>query len=332
MTRAEDRNSTASSEPKVGIVIVNYNTVDDVRVCLDSVNDLDYGNFFAVVVDNDSTAPDAATLGAVVRERGHIFIQSPENNGFAAANNIGIHYCRLCDTDFIWLLNPDTVVDRLALRALVEAAQNASVPSAFGSKIIYGPIDAAAATAASKAGYQPGGRIWSAGGEYRPEARTVSMMGWDKTDDGAFDSETECGYLPGCSLFFPVSLLDEAGYMPEEFFMYFEETEWCRRMSDAGFALRYVPKSVVWHRFEDEKLQRPRTVYYYNRNELAFWYARSNPAEKIRTLWHVLSKKIPEVRRAEREAPDNKQRAIFAAHEAAYWDFLFGRTGRRTAL
>jgi len=329
---AESKHTVSSTKPKVGIVIVNYNTVDDVRVCLDSVNALEYANFFAVVVDNDSTAPDASTLAGVVRERGQIFIQSPENRGFAAANNIGIHYARLSDADYVWLLNPDTVVDRLALRALVDAAENAAVPSAFGSKIIYGPIDAEGAAAAARAGYRPGGRIWSAGGEYRLDTKTVAMVGWGEEDNGAFDREAECGYLPGCSLFFPVGLLDAAGYMPEEFFMYFEETEWCRRMADEGIALRYVPTSVVWHRFEDEKLQRPRTVYYYNRNELAFWYRRSNPAEKLRTLWTVLSKKIPEARRAERQAPDKKQRAIFAAHEAAYWDFVFGRTGRRTAL
>lgn len=318
--------------PKVGIVIVNYNTLEDMRVCLESLRTLDYENYFAVIVDNDSSSPDAHLLRPLVEEAKHTFIQSPENRGFAAANNIGIHYARLSDADYVWLLNPDTVVDRAALRELVDAAGRASILTAFTGKVLYGPTDPAAALALSAEGYRPGGRIWSAGAEVDLQGRAVSMLGWGESDDGRFDTECECGYLPGCSLFFPTEILPIVGYMPEEFFMYFEETEWCRRMSGAGIALRYAPRSVVWHRFEDEKLQRPRTVYYYNRNELAFWYAQSTPGEKLATLWDVLSKKIPEVRRAEKQATDKKQRTIFAAHEAAYWDFLFGRMGSRTAL
>jgi GT2 family glycosyltransferase len=126
----------------------------------------------------------------------------------------------------------------------------------------------------------------------------------------------------------PIDANERTGYMPEDNFMYIEETEWCARMKEAGLSLKYLPSSVIWHRFNDGKMQGPRTVYYYNRNGLRFWYKRSAWPERGRMIWNLLAKKLPELRRAEKEAPDENLRSVFAAHRAACRDFLFGKMGR----
>ncbi len=316
--------------PLVGIVVVNYNCAADTATCLRSLSSLEYSNYFVVVVDNASTDADTAVLGPLVRSLGHVFIRSPENCGFAGANNIGMQYAIASEARYAWLLNPDTVVDRRALTAFVETAEK-EAGTIFGGKILYGSLDSDDALAHAQSGASPGERIWSAGGKIDLAAREIGMYGNGETDDGRFDAARECDYLPGCSIFLPLEAVERAGYMPEDFFMYFEETEWCARMKSAGLALKYLPGSVVWHRFDEKKLQGPRTVYYYNRNELAFWYRRSGPVEKLRTIWRIVGKKLPELRRAAAEAPDDELRNVFTAHTRACRDFLLGRMGRERA-
>jgi len=321
---------STAKDPKVALVLVNYNSTDHIQTCLRSLAQLDYKNYQLLVVDNDSNELGTDTLAEMIEESGGVFIRSPENVGFAAANNIGIRYALASGVDYIWLLNPDTVVARDSLSSLVKRASELREPAMLGSKILYGELDPAAAVAHASAGVRRDGseRVWSAGGAIDVQERRVEMRGWGKSDDGSYDSEAECAYLPGCSLFFSKALIDVGGLMDENFFMYFEETDWCVQLRHKGVKLLYLPSSVVWHRFSDEKLQGPRTVYYYNRNEMFFWYRQLPLSARIKMLLTVLLKKLPQARRALREAPSEEMRELFSAHVRANRDFLIGRRGR----
>lgn len=323
-----------NEEPRVALILVNFNCADDTLTCLRSIEALDYKNYELIVVDNNSSENAFDILHERIDALGGTFIRSPENAGFAAANNVGIHYALAASADYIWLLNPDTVVARDALSVLVERAEIANTPVLLGSKILYGDLEPEAALAAAAAGARRDGteKIWSAGGAIDTEKRAVDMLGCGKADDGSFEAEKECEYLPGCSLFFSKEIASQKGMMRENFFMYFEETDWCLQLRKQGVRCLYVPGSVVWHRFVDAKLQGPRTVYYYNRNELYFWYEQLAFWPRIKFCLDVLLKKLPQARRALREAPSAELRSIFSAHVAANMDFLLGRRGRRASL
>ncbi|MFN8389849.1 MAG: glycosyltransferase family 2 protein [Bdellovibrionota bacterium] len=316
--------------PLVVIVLVNYNCANDTKVCILSLERLHDPSFRIVVVDNSSTSDDVEALQGFVMRRGHSFLAMPENGGFAAANNVGIHFARALNAEYVWLLNPDTVVDPRALHELRAFSEHAARPVVCGSKVLYGSLDPEVALHDAQ-GYTPGtGRIWSAGGGVDFFNQSVSMHGWDMPDGAEFNSPSACDYLPGCSMFVPLSVVDLVGGMPEEFFLYFEETEWCTRMRERDIELQFVPSSVVWHRFKDEKMQTARTVYYYNRNELAFWYRHSGWKKRLRTIARIVLRKLPEVQKAIRQAPDDEQRQVFRAHRRACLDFLRGRMGRQS--
>ncbi|MDD2337015.1 MAG: hypothetical protein PHD01_10615, partial [Geobacteraceae bacterium] len=90
-------------------------------------------------------------------------------------------------------------------------------------------------------------------------------------DDGRFDLSKETGYITGCSLLVKRHVLEEIGLMNEDYFLFFEETDWCVRAERSGYKHVYAPKSVVYHK-ESVSVQKINGVmiYYLTRNRLYF--------------------------------------------------------------
>ena len=78
------------TEPYVGIVLVNYRGAEDTIECIDSLNEMEYQNFFIVVVDNHSEDGSLERLYEKKREKDFAVIERKGNRGFAAGNNAGI--------------------------------------------------------------------------------------------------------------------------------------------------------------------------------------------------------------------------------------------------
>ena len=306
-----------NAAPRVAIVIVNYSAAHysseaPLMRCLKSLRTLSYPNYFVVIIDNASPDGSGERLLSRVRSPGVEVILNPENRGFGAACNVGMKYATVRGAEFLWLLNPDTAVESETLTSLV-ASSIRGRGAVCGSKVLYGDPDIE--------------RVWSAGGEVDFHSQQVSMRGWNEIDDGRFDEERDCAYLPGCSLFVPRAVLDVVGYMPEEYFLYFEETSWCTEMRKLGVALRYTPESVVRHFFDDPKMSTPQTVYYYNRNERLFFYRYGSAKQRIKLMLKTMLRDIPRASFALFSAKERGQRAVFRAQRRAYWDFVFGRVG-----
>ncbi len=213
----------------VGIVVVNWNGLMETRACVRSLLDLDGLEFRIAVVDNDSSDGSAAAL----RDEfpGVTVLDMRANLGYAAAANAGIGWARHSGLKYVWLLNNDTIVERGTLRALENAARRIPSPCIVAPKILTG---------------SNGGHIWSAGGRLR--------WPWlERAHHGAGAPPGACGemrrvdWASGCSLFFPLSVVDVAGPMDERYFLYLEDIDWCRTARRRGIATWYVPDARVWH-------------------------------------------------------------------------------------
>ena len=331
------KKAEAEGVSKAGIVVVNYCGEADVLRCIDSLKTLDLGDLVAtplelVVVENASPDGSGArlleqreALGKALGDRFQLTVLlSTANAGFAAGNNIGLSHLKHSGASHAWLLNPDTTVDPRAFAELLIACQRESDSQSSacvcGSKVLYALDESDGSR-----------RLWSAGGVLDRAAQRVDMRGLGEEDRGQYDLPASCDYVPGCSMFLPLSVLDRVGFMPEEYFMYFEETDWCESMSRAGVALRYVPSSVVYHHFADEKLGRPFTVYYYNRNERLFWFRWGGAMQRLRLFLRTAFRDAPRAFRALRAAPDEEHRAVFEAQLSGMLDFMRGRSGKRRA-
>jgi len=259
---------------KVYIILINYNGWQDTIECLESVLKNDYENYQIIVVDNASPNnsmeyiqnwadgkqeviyEEDSQLKYLSRpneqkpleyiyysKRGEnlekkkdtlqntahpiIFIQSDENGGFAAGNNIGIKYALTQDDcEYVWLLNNDTVIERDALSKIVEYAKKNDI-GICGSTLMY---------------FHEPSKIQAYGG-------TVNkFFGTGRYILNKNDVNKKLDYIVGASFLINWKVLNKIGLLPEEYFLYYEETDYCFNAKRNSFKLGIALDSIVYHK------------------------------------------------------------------------------------
>ncbi|MCF8511769.1 MAG: glycosyltransferase family 2 protein [Rhodobacteraceae bacterium] len=202
-----------------------------------------------VVVDNASGDGSVEKLSAEVAARGWDtgpqavrVLQSGRNGGFGAGNNFGI-LAGMADgsrPDYVYILNSDAFPAPDAIRALLTHLETHPETGLAGSHI-HGPDGHAHRTAF---------RFPSILGEFEQNIRfgPVSRLLARWIVAQPLPSATKrVDWLAGASLMMRQELLDEIGAFDETFFLYFEETDLCRRAAQAGWPTDYVVQSRVAH-------------------------------------------------------------------------------------
>src|SRR3989344_4022189 len=113
-----------NKSPRVSIIILNWNGVNDTIECLDSLKEITYPNYEIIIVDNGSKWDDVKILskkfGKYIR-----IIKNDKNYGFAEGNNIAIRkVMEENKSKYVLLLNNDTVVDKKFLDELVKTGES----------------------------------------------------------------------------------------------------------------------------------------------------------------------------------------------------------------
>jgi len=217
-----------------------------------------------IVVDNGSTDK---TGDAIAKEHPEVtVVSSNENLGFSGGNNVGIQKAFDLGSEYIWLLNNDTLVDKNALQ-LVDAFEDSKIGAA-GSKIYFAP-----GHEYHKERYKDDERgkvIWYAGGQIDWQNMIASHYGVDEVDRGQFNSILETQFITGCSFMTKKEIIERVGLLDEKFYLYLEDLDWCMRIQKAGYKTLYFPKSVVWHvnAGSTGKPGNPTQDYYLTRNRL----------------------------------------------------------------
>ena len=249
--------------PKVAVVVLNWNGLADTSECLESLGTITYANYHIIVIDNGSSGDDAQVL----QERFSDSIQliaGAENVGFAGGCNIGIRSALARGADYILLLNNDTVVDPAFLSVLVQAAEEIPDGAAFCPKICY---------------YDRPRVIRSTGGRVNAWMGRAWQVGRDRPDEGSYGHVhvEERDYADGACMLIRRGALERVGLLDEEYFAYWEETDWCARAAEAGYRSYYVSAARVWHK--TARSQAPDSDYYYlyRRNALLFLRKRKSP-------------------------------------------------------
>ncbi len=197
------------------------------------------------IVDNDSGDGSYETLCDAARTRNWTrvrVIQSGRNGGFGAGNNAGIRAGLPDGTkpDYVYLLNSDAFPAPDAIRALRDHL-DANPATGFAGSFIHGPDGAPHRTAF---------RFPSIASEFEAAIRLglVSRLLRHKIVASPLPTlTTRVDWLAGASLMMRQSVLDQIGLFDETFFLYFEETELCRRAARAGWSTDYVVQSRVEH-------------------------------------------------------------------------------------
>ena len=213
--------------PSVSIVIPAWNAIAYTLDCLESLKGLNYQDYQIILVDNGSTD------GTAEKVREHypdvIVVRNETNRGFAHACNQGLAVGFGSGADFAFLLNNDTLVDPELLTQLVETAELRPHGGIFGPRICYADRPETA---------------WFTGMRFSTPiyfVRTAPRYQVQATTPTAVDFVSGCGMLIGRRVY------ERIGGLNEDYFMYYEDLDYCLTAKKAGFDIVYTPKAQMWH-------------------------------------------------------------------------------------
>ncbi|MCJ7790062.1 MAG: glycosyltransferase family 2 protein [Candidatus Atribacteria bacterium] len=202
-----------------------------------------------------------------------IFIQTGENLGCAGGNNVGTRYSLTHKYDYILFLNNDTIVSSDFLKPLVEVCIQSQNIGMVGPKIYY---------------YAFPDTIHSAGGRINLWLGKSCHIGILEKDIGQYNKKCSVDFLTGCALLVSKKVCDTVGLFDENFFLYFEDVDWCLRTRLSGKQLIYVPLSHVWHHKRifkwsfDDSIAR----FYMTRNQIYFIYKYGKWYHWLVFIWY----------------------------------------------
>jgi GT2 family glycosyltransferase len=247
---------------ELAILIVSYNTADDLQRCLDSLLKAPpVVSHQIVVIDNasrDGSVEGVRSLGGSVR-----LISLPSNAGFAAANNVGF---RNTQSQLVLLLNSDTIVPAGAIDRLVQEMRNLPGASVVGPRL----INAAGAAELSF------GRMMGPFAELRQ--KLLNRAAAQARVEAITSRAQETDWVSGACLLVRRTAAESAGLLDERYFMYCEDVDFCAAIRKQGGRVYFTPSVQIIHlRGRSGDAHRSATDAAYRKSHLAF-YQKHHPA------------------------------------------------------
>jgi GT2 family glycosyltransferase len=215
----------------VSIIIVNWNGIQWLPDCFNSLAKQDYRKYEIIFVDNASTDN---SVGWVTKHYPKtICVINKRNLGFADANNVGFHKAK---GKFVLFLNNDTRVEKNFLSVLINKLVSDPRIGGVQSKLLL--MD------------EPD-RL-DAVGAFFTNTGFLYHYGFHARDSDKFNKEIDIYTPKGACMMFQKSILDQVAIngniFDPSYFAYFEETDMCHRIWLHGYQIQYVPESVIYHK------------------------------------------------------------------------------------
>ena len=242
--------------PKVSIIVLNFNGINDTKKCLKSLLKTTYKNFQIFLVDNGSDKNHAEILKKIFNSRKIHFIRLEKNLGFTGGNNL---LMKQITDKYILLLNNDVEVPKDWLNPLVDIMEKNSKIAVVQPKILWSRnkkyFDYAGAC---------GGYIDIFGYPFT-RGRIFSTI---EKDTGQYDTVADIFWASGAAMMIRSSVLKKVGYFDEQFFNYMEEIDLCFRIRTFGYRVVCEPSSYVYHKVAGTASR--------NERQKRFWEHRNN--------------------------------------------------------
>ncbi|HJW08689.1 MAG TPA: glycosyltransferase family 2 protein [Holophagaceae bacterium] len=298
----------------MGILVLNYGQPEATFACIAGLLARESGTSRILWIENPAGRPEPS-LDASLAKAPFPFVRldpgagelpppgtvglmvNRENLGYGAGNNVGLRLLHRAGVPFAWILNNDTTLlegDSGALLAQAAAEPRVAAWST-GVRQSDGPVQVCQALS------------------------PVDFSSAPQEAVGDLDGD-RMRYLSGCSLFCRVDAAAEAGFIPEDYFLYYEDAAFCLELRAKGHGLGHCPGVVVGHAESLATGKRSPLVEYYTR----------------RNRWMLLQRYFPEqLERQRLRRYHTLQKFLFRGRfdrlrieRRAYRDFLAGKTGR----
>lgn len=238
----------------ISIITVNFNQPELTEMFLDSVKQFYSDQHLEIIVVDNGSRIDP-TVNWSVKYPDVIFIRSGENLGFAGGNNIGI---RASSGEYLFFVNNDTEFTPDLLEELTSVLENNGQVAAVSPKILY---------------YDQKNLIQYAGfTSMNFNTGRNECIGKLEPDDGQYDKPAGItAYAHGAAMMVRREAIDKAGVMPENYFLYYEEMDWCEMFKRQGYQIWVAPLASIYHK-ESVSVGRdsPLKEYFMTRNRILF--------------------------------------------------------------
>jgi len=269
----------------ISIILVDYNSQEDTRECLESVLQINERSFRFKVIIVDNASKKSFTLTKKLDVKKVELIRSESNLGFTGGNNLAINYAlKNHHPDYILLLNNDTVVDPNFLEEMLKCLKKDVSTGLVGAKTYF--YKGREYHLDSYQRKDRGNVLWYAGASIDWLNLAAFHRGVDEIDRGQFDDQSETDFVTGCAMLAPVSVIERVGLLSEEYFLYLEDVDYSLRVKNAGYQLKFCPQAIVWHKNAGSSGGAGSFLhqYYQTRNRLFFGWKYGDRKVKLIVL------------------------------------------------
>ena len=232
-------NNRLESKVEVSIVIVNWNTRELLRQCLESIyQNINQPSFEVLVVDNGSTDGSAAMVLSNFPQVE--LIECKDNLGFVKANNLAVGHCR---GEYIILLNSDSLVLEPGIRDLVNFTRLHPNAGAVGGMVL-NPDRTIQYSCRKFINFWTSLIMHTVNlikSFKDPISRKFNMIDFDH------QSARKVDWVSGCYMLIPNEWIKRHGLFDDNIFMFSEDCDLCFRMRDEGYWVYYAPVSPIIH-------------------------------------------------------------------------------------
>lgn len=224
---------------ELSIIVTNYKNPELLRLCLNSIKKNYSGEDYELIVSDSATEEE---MEIMMREdfSGIIFISSRENIGFGGAVSRGYEKS---SGNYVLILNGDTIIKKGSIEILLDYIKNNLSVGVVGPQLLgfnekvqpscfrfYTPL-----TIAYRRTFL--GKL--------PFAK--KHLAWFSMQDFDHESIRNVGWLMGSALMMRREVIKQVGLVDSNFWMYFEDTDWCRRFWEKGYRVVYNPEAQIYH-------------------------------------------------------------------------------------
>lgn len=241
----------------LSIITVNFNQPQITEDLLSSIFSASGSSlsYEVIVVDNGSTHNPLPNWEIAYAEEPSIFIRSEKNLGFAGGNNLAI---RQAKGKYLFLVNNDTIFTDGLINRLFQTMELHGHIGLLSPQInYYEPRDLVQYVGFTKMNYF---------------TMRNSCIGYQEPDTGQYSKKLfPTSYVHGAAMMVRTAILEEAGLMPELYFLYYEEMDWCERIKRVGYGCWVDTHALIYHR-ESVSVGKESVLktYYMNRNRILF--------------------------------------------------------------
>lgn len=242
-----------NNTPLLSFITVCYNGIADTCALIESIHKIIHSVSYEIIVVDNASQKDEATI-----IKAHyptvITLRSQQNLGFSGGNNMGLE---IAQGRYLFFINNDTYFESDGIQALIDRLESNLQIGAVSPKIRFA---------------FPPQHIQFAG---YTQLSSITMrnepIGMGHPDDGSFETPHPSPYLHGAAMLIKREVIDRTGLMPDIYFLYYEELDWCTAMTRAGYTLWYEPHCTVFHKeSQSTGQQSPLRTFYLTRNRLLY--------------------------------------------------------------